>query len=87
MKFTALLLAILIVPDQVRAAPFCAVFGHGRECFYFDMTSCRQAAGTAGMCVVNQDEVQARPGGSPFCVVSAAGAECSIALPLTKTSV
>lgn len=58
------------------AAPFCAVFSFGKQCYYYDMNDCRRAAGRDGMCVVNQDEIKSQSGGAPFCVVSAYGARC-----------
>lgn len=46
------------IPVTAVAAPFCAVTAAGANCFYYDVQSCRQAAGTAGACVVNSGEVQ-----------------------------
>ena len=60
-----------------EAAPFCAVFSFGRQCYYYDMNTCRQAAGTQGACVVNQEEMQApSASGAPFCVVQSFGTQC-----------
>lgn len=59
-----------------NAAPFCAVFSYGRQCFYYDMNSCRQAAGSAGACVINQEEARPPSGGAPFCVVQSFGTQC-----------
>lgn len=44
------------ISTEVLAAPFCAVFSFGRQCYYFDVQSCRQAAGTSGICTANQAE-------------------------------
>lgn len=63
---------------DAEAAPFCAVFSYGKQCFYFDMDSCRRAAGDSGACVINQDEVRPPMGGSgaPFCVVTSYATQC-----------
>ncbi len=42
------------ISTEVLAAPFCAVFSFGRQCYYFDVQSCRQAAGTSGICTANK---------------------------------
>src|SRR5260221_4353065 len=74
--FAAFLIASVATSSDAFAAPFCAVFSYGRQCFYFDMNSCRQAAGNSGACVINSDEVKAPQGGSPFCVVHSFGTQC-----------
>ncbi len=58
------------------AAPFCAVFSYGKQCFYYDYNSCMQAAGGAGACVINQEEAHAPSGSAPFCVVASFGTQC-----------
>jgi hypothetical protein len=50
--------SILLFPALATAAPFCVVTGSGTNCWYYDAQSCRQAAGTAGACVVNPNEMQ-----------------------------
>ena len=71
----AILLASMCVavPLSALAAPFCAVTAIGKNCWYFSMDQCRQAAGPAGACVVNGDEVRSTPGGAPFCVATSFG--------------
>ena len=54
---TAFLTLLLLSPLAI-AAPFCAVTGTGTNCAYYDVQSCRQAAGSRGACVVNPNEVQ-----------------------------
>jgi hypothetical protein len=66
----------IFLATHAAAAPFCAVFSFGRQCFYYDMDSCRQAAGTSGACVVNSEEVQMPSSGAPFCVVASFGTQC-----------
>lgn len=71
---------LLVIPlfcaFPVFAAPFCAVFSYGSQCFYYDMNSCRQAAGDSGACIINQDEVKPPSSGAPFCVVASYGSQC-----------
>lgn len=70
-----LILSLSITP-LAHAAPFCAVFSYGKQCFYYDYNSCLQAAGSQGACVVNQDEMRAPSSGAPFCVVASYGTQC-----------
>ena len=56
-----ILLSGLLLPVFVAAAPFCAVNGGGTTCAYYDVQTCRAAAGIGGACVVNSNE--ARPDG------------------------
>jgi hypothetical protein len=72
----AIAVAMILPSAGALAAPFCAVFSYGRQCFYFNMESCLQAAGDSGACVVNGDEVQAPSGSAPFCVVASYGTQC-----------
>lgn len=65
-----------VLSPSVFAAPFCAVFSYGTQCFYYDMNSCRQAAGSQGACIINQEEVKPPSGGAPFCVVASYGSQC-----------
>jgi hypothetical protein len=77
----AMLLAALVLcaPTQTIAAPFCAVFSYGKQCYYFTYDACMRAAGTSGACIANPDEARAPAGGggAPFCVVSAFGTQCN----------
>ena len=72
------ILAVLLLTSTVAfAAPFCAVFSYGTQCYYYNMNDCRRAAGSQGACIINQDEVrQPSGGGSPFCVVTGYGTNC-----------
>lgn len=66
------------------AAPYCAVFSWGKQCYYYSWSQCQQAAGSQGACIVNQDEQQQHMGqgiqrptsGAPFCVVASYGTQC-----------
>lgn len=71
-----LAIMLLLAGSEAIAAPFCAVFSHGRECYYYSMDECRRAAGTSGACVINQDEVRRPSGAAPFCVVQSFGTQC-----------
>jgi hypothetical protein len=70
--------AVMTFAHDAQAAPFCAVFAFGTQCFYYTMDSCRMAAGTSGACVINQNEVRPPMGasGAPFCVVQSFGTQC-----------
>ena len=70
----AILAAGVALPAS--AAPFCAVFSFGSQCWYYTLQSCEEAAGSAGACVVNQQEVQPPNGGAPFCVVTGISTNC-----------
>lgn len=73
-----LLSSAVALPQYVLAAPFCAVFSYGKQCWYYTYDECLRVAGSQGACVINQEEV--RPpsggGGAPFCVVTAYGTQC-----------
>ncbi len=56
-----MLLAGLLLPAFAAAAPFCAVNGAGTTCTFYDVHTCRTAAGFGGACVANSNE--ARPDG------------------------
>lgn len=71
-----LLVVSLFCSTSLFASPFCAVFSYGKQCYYYDMDSCRQAAGESGACVINQEEAKAPSGGAPFCVVASYGTQC-----------
>lgn len=73
---TVLFLIFYLSSLDLLAAPFCTVFSYGKQCFYYDYTSCLQAAGTSGACVINQDETQAQSGSAPFCVKASYGSQC-----------
>ena len=64
------LLTFLLHSLPTLAAPFCAVFSFGKQCYYYDYNACLQAAGTSGACVINQEEAKAPSGSAPFCVVA-----------------
>jgi hypothetical protein len=68
-------LFVLICGTDAIAAPFCAVASYGRtQCHYYDIQSCRNAAGPGGGCAVNQQEQNQQGSGSmPFCTVDSYG--------------
>jgi hypothetical protein len=78
MKRIGLLFCIVaLIPQSVFAAPFCAVFSFGEQCYYYTYEACVKAAGTQGACVINQKEAKPpSPGGAPFCVVTSYGTQC-----------
>ncbi len=62
------LLAVLILASVGFSAPFCAVdkYGSNPMCFYYDMTSCQQAAARdGGFCTYNR-ETQQQPQPNPY---------------------
>jgi hypothetical protein len=67
---------LLCATGHTFAAPFCAIFSHGKQCYYYDWDACRQAAGRQGACVINPDEAKAPSGDAPFCVVSSYATQC-----------
>ncbi len=75
-RFFAALTLASCMSSEVLAAPFCAVFSYGKQCYYYSLDACQEAAGESGACVVNDEEVQAPAHGAPFCVVQSFGAQC-----------
>lgn len=71
-----LVLIALTIPNLCCAAPFCAVFSYGKQCFYYDYKDCLNAVGSEGACIVNQQEARTPSGGAPFCVVASFGTQC-----------
>ena len=74
-KATAFL-ALMLSTTACIAAPYCAVFSFGTQCYYYDWSSCQRAAGDQGACVINQEEVEPPSGSAPFCVVASYGTQC-----------
>ena len=70
------LFILMLAASTTFAAPYCAVFSYGTQCYYSDWNSCQQAAGSQGACVINQEEAKAPSGGAPFCGVASYGAQC-----------
>lgn len=69
--------AALLLPLDVLAAPFCAVFSYGTQCYYYSWDACVEAAGDQGACVINQEEAQQpAAAGAPFCVVTSYATQC-----------
>jgi hypothetical protein len=67
----------LLSVQLIYAAPFCVVTSYGKNCWYYDMPSCQEAAvSSRGACVINQNEVKIPSGGAPFCVVTSYGTNC-----------
>jgi len=58
------------------AAPFCAVFSFGKQCYYYNLADCQRAAGSQGACIVNDAETRPLAGGAKFCVVNSWGTQC-----------
>jgi len=76
-RFWAVTLLATFISFQAAAAPFCAVFSYGKQCYYYTLQACQQAAGSSGACVVNNQGIGMSPsGGAPFCVVQSYGAQC-----------
>lgn len=50
--------AMALLSSVAAAAPFCAVTATGTNCWYYDVPSCRQAAGPSGACVVNSNDAR-----------------------------
>ena len=71
-------ICVLLLSHYAMAAPFCAVFSYGRQCWYFSYEECLRAAGREGACVVNPEEARPprRGEGAPFCVVTSFGTQC-----------
>lgn len=72
----ALICALMLASSSALAAPYCAVFSYGKQCYYYDWDSCRKAAGKEGACVINQQEAKPASGSAPFCVVASHGTQC-----------
>lgn len=70
------LFMLTLAASTTFAAPYCAVFSYGKQCYYYDYNACTQAAGSQGACVINQEEAKAPSGSAPFCVVTSYGTQC-----------
>lgn len=68
--------ALFAVATAAASAPFCAVFAHGKQCWYYTMEACREAVGTSGACIINDAEARPPAGGAPFCVVTSYATNC-----------
>lgn len=68
--------AVVVLPQYVFAAPFCVVTQYGKRCWYHSYDACLRAAGQAGACVINQEEVRPPSGKAPFCVVTQYETRC-----------
>lgn len=66
----------VVLSESAIAAPFCAVFSYGKQCYYYSYNDCLRAAGRQGACVTNDEEVRAPSSGAPFCVVASFGTQC-----------
>ena len=50
----------VVLSESAIAAPFCAVFSYGKQCYYYSYNDCLRAAGRQGACVTNDEEVRAQ---------------------------
>lgn len=71
-----IIIALSMFYGLANAAPFCAVFAHGKQCFYYDLASCQRAAGSSGACITNDDELKPASGAGTFCVVTSYATQC-----------
>ncbi len=69
-------LVVLGFVAEADAAPFCAVFSFGKQCWYYSWDACIRAAGRSGACVINEEEARPPSSGAPFCVVTSYGVQC-----------
>ena len=70
---------VILASAPSHAAPFCALLPAGKKCLYYDMKSCRRAAGANGKCDINHNEVGLSDDqkGAKFCAVSSSfGVQC-----------
>lgn len=76
--FGIALASTVLLTQSVFAAPFCAVFSYGTQCWYYTYDQCLQAAGSQGACIINQEEARPPSGGAtaPFCVVTSYATQC-----------
>jgi hypothetical protein len=60
------------------AAPFCVQSTFGTNCWYYNRSSCEEAAASNdGLCVMNAREENSGPSGdAPFCVRTSASVNC-----------
>lgn len=76
MKTKTILASIFCLVALIQAAPYCAVFSHGKQCFYFSWDECKRAAGSQGACTINEKEAKKPQGNAPFCLVASYGTQC-----------
>jgi hypothetical protein len=73
-------IALLSATAAEAAAPYCVIYPSGRQCKYYTLQECRDAAGSAGVCVANEkerpEEEKKTSGKAPFCVVTPDETRC-----------
>ena len=73
-------IALLSAPAAQAVAPYCAVYPSGRQCKYYTLQECRDAAGRDGFCIANENErpqqEKKESGKAPFCVVTKDETRC-----------
>ena len=82
--FGTLVFLSTLFTGTANAAPFCVKTAYATNCWYYDASSCRDAAQAAnGMCLANSDEgdrspsaYQPRAAGAPFYVKTAYAKNC-----------
>lgn len=81
--FGIALASTVLLTQSVFAAPFCAVFSYGTQCWYYTYDQCLQAAGSQGACIINQEEARPPSGGAtaPFCVVTSYARNAGTTMP------
>ncbi|MBF0368497.1 MAG: hypothetical protein HQL52_03475 [Magnetococcales bacterium] len=74
---------LFFLPFQAFANPglYCLMDFGGKQCHWPDLASCQKMAGESGSCFLNQEEMIAPTGGSPWCVVESWRTECIYQVP------
>jgi hypothetical protein len=62
---------------SIFAAPFCVSTANSQKCDYYDYTSCISAAGSKGICTLNEMEMKNPIGEAPFCLATVYATKCS----------
>jgi hypothetical protein len=65
--FSVSLAFLALSAGPVSAAPFCVATQYGENCWYYNRSSCEEAAARSrGACIINQEEIQRRDSPSVF---------------------
>ena len=70
-------LALFFSATSISAAPFCASSANNQKCDYYDYSSCVSAAGSKGICTLNEMEMKNPIGEAPFCLATVYSTKCS----------
>lgn len=70
-------IALFLFSPISLAAPFCVSSSNIKKCDYYDYSSCISAAGSWGICTLNEMEMKSPMGEAPYCLATVYSTKCS----------